>query len=305
MLQRQRLPKEPMPNPAGNSPVVKKKIIDPLPGVPSANKDIDLTMWTLPEEKNVPMTSLSTSISLIYGEQKIGKTTLASQFGESLFFSFESGTGSQPVYATKPITDWRQFIHLIQLMEDKKISSDKLKYTVACLDTGHAAYDRALEWICLRDGVQHPGKIKDYGATWKAILTEFAAAHNRLVALDLGLVIISHDRVRERESRDGSKYSRVEPCFSESAELYYKAICDIVGYYHILDGKRYLLIQPEDDIVAGHRVENKFLTVKGEPVYRIPMGNSKEEAYRNLQNAFNNRQENQLTLKEIIKVTKR
>lgn len=300
MLQRQRLPKAPEQSVAENTVIKKKKpIVSEFPGVPATIKEIDLTSWNLPEEKNVPVQSLKDITTLIYGEQKIGKTTLASQFGEVLFFSFESGTNSQNVFATKPMTDWRQFLHLITQLESKVLSKENLKYDMACLDTGHAGYDRALEWICLRDGIIHPGKIKDYGASWKAVLTEFAAAHNRIVATGLGLIIISHSRIRDRDNREGGTYSRIEPCFSESAELYYKAVCDIVGYYHIISGKRYLLIQPEEDIVAGHRVDGRFLTTNGDPIYRIPMGNSKEEAFINLKEAFKNKQVKQNRIEEL------
>jgi len=295
MLHRQRLPKQ---LPVEESPIIKKKVV--TGSVDRVTKEIDLTAWELPQKRNqVDDKTISDFVLLIYGEQKIGKTTLASQFGETLFFSFENGTGSIPVYATKPFTDWRQFTFQLDQIEKIISSGEQLKYDYGCIDTGHAAYDRALEWVCLRDGIQHPGKVKDFGASWKAILNEFSLAHNRIIAAGMGLIVISHSRIRERENRFGTKIDRTEPCFSESAELYYKAICDLVGYYHIVNDKRYLLIMPTEDIVAGHRIDRRFLTVNGDPIHRIPLGNTYEEAYENLEIAFNNKQVKQYKLEEI------
>lgn len=297
-IKRERLPAFPTATSA-ESQVVKKK---PVPV--SANdgaiflKNIDLTGWELPEEKNQPISKMEELVWLIYGEQKIGKTSLISQFKDVLFFSFEAGTKNNPVYATKPITDWRQFLFIIDQLEDK-FTKGTLPYTMGCLDTGHAAYDRALEYVCARDGIRHPGKIKDYGATWKEILTEFASAHTRLVSIGMGLAIISHSRTRERDDRFGSKYDRIEPCFSESAELYYKAISDVTGYYQIVNGQRFLLIQPQDDVIAGHRVDGHFKTKTGENISMIPMGENVREAFQNLKTAFNNQQLKQNRMEEL------
>ena len=288
MIQRLRLP--------ANNSVVKKL---------SAKKNTEISIdfdFDLPEEKNDVNVEFENCTSLIYGEQKIGKTSLVSQFckGDVLFLSFERGTLSQNVYATKLIIHWKQVLSIIDKLEKKKIESGKLRYKLCCLDTGHSAYDRALEYYCEKEEISHPGKMKDFGASWKGVLQEFTNLHERLTTLDMGLVIISHDRIRDRETRDGNAFSRWEPCFSESIELYYKAVCDIVGFYHIVNETRYLLIQPEDGIVAGHRVDGKFLTTEGKPVYRIPMGNSKEEAYKNLINAFDNKQIKQNKKSELI-----
>jgi hypothetical protein len=285
------------PLPHLNNTVVKKLNSDK-----NKNYVENVDNFDLPETKNNINVLFENCTSLIYGEQKIGKTSLVSQFcdGNILFLSFEKGTLSQEVYSTRLITNWRQVLIILKKLEDKKIKEGELIYQSCCIDTGHAAYDRALEYVCVRDNIPHPGKVKDFGASWKEVLKEFASLHERLVSLGLGVIIISHDRIRDRETRDGETFSRWEPCFSESTELYYKAICDIVGFYHIVNDTRYLLIQPEEGLVAGHRVDGKFKTTEGKPVYRVPMGNSKEEAYKNLINAFDNKQVKQNKKSELI-----
>ena len=242
----------------------------------------------LPSEKNVPSNNLSDYTFLITGEEKIGKTTLTAQFGETLIFSFEKGTKSIPVYATDMITEWEMFLTYLQKLED--LPAKKRKYNFYCIDTGHAAYDRCLEYICRRDQISHPGKVNDYGASWKEVIREFTMAHTRLSRLG-GFLVISHERTRERKNRHGEKYDRIEPCFSETAENFYKAIIDVVGYYSIFGGKRFLQIQPSEMIHAGHRVDGHFKTSgTHENVFRIPMADSAERGFRNIQKAFNNKQ---------------
>lgn len=254
--------------------------------VKQESSDLDFSDLALPLKKSTPSNNLSDYAMLIFGEEKIGKTTLASMF-DSLIFAFEKGTKSVSVYDTQILTRWEMALHYLDLLEKKGAK----QFPYFCIDTGHSAYDRCLEYICKRDNIKHPGKVKDYGASWKEVMLEFTAFHSRLARLG-GFIVISHERTREREDRDGNKFDRIEPCFSESAENFYKAICDIVGYYSIVGDKRYLQIQPSSFIHSGHRVDGHFLTVNGEPVFRIPMGNNSQEAYQNIVKAFNNQQVN-------------
>ena len=45
-----------------------------------------------------------------------------------------------------------------------------------------------------------------------------------------------------------------------------------------------------EEIIAGTRLSNNFLTPAGEKIYQIPMGENEQEAYNNLILAFNNKQ---------------
>lgn len=260
---------------------VKKKA--PVESVSSILKK-DYSHLTLPTAKSIPSNNIFDYSFLFYGEELIGKTTLANEFG-SLIFSFEKGTKSVPVYATEILTEWDMALYYLDLCE----KPDAVKYPSYCVDTGHAGYDRCLEYICRRDGIKHPGKVKDYGHSWHEVMVEFAAFHTRLARLG-GFIVISHDRVREREDRSGNKFDRIEPAFSESAELFYKAIIDLTGYYQKIDGRRYLQIQSTDLIHAGHRIDGHFLTKGGDKIFRVPLGDSPGAAYQNLIRAFNNEQ---------------
>jgi hypothetical protein len=251
-----------------------------------AQNAIDVSSIVLPTSRTIASQNLIDYALLIFGEEKIGKTSFANQFGQCFFFAFERGAKASSVFTTDILMHWEQVQQYIDLLED----APKKLYNYFCVDTGHAAYDRCLEYVCRRDNISHPGKVKDYGASWKEVMKEFQKFHSRLARLG-GFIVVSHERTREREDREGVKYDRIEPAFSESTEMFYKAICDLVGYYHQgPDGQRYLLIQPTTLIHAGHRMDGHFLTPDGQTIYRIPMGHSALDAYKNFEKAFHNRQ---------------
>jgi len=271
---------------SSDAPIKKKKVIASTDSGTVENVTVDLSDISLPTKRTVPSNNIGDYAFLIFGEEKIGKTSFANQFGETFFFAFERGTKAASVFTTKVLTYWEEVMEYMGKIEKSK----NIPYTFYTIDTGHAAYDRALEFVCRRDSIPHPGKVKDYGASWKEVTKEFTQFHSRLANLG-GFIVISHERTRERTGRDGVKFDRIEPAFSESTELFYKAICDMTAYYHqASDRKRYLLIQPTDMIHAGHRIDGHFLTPDGDAVVRVPMGNSAEEAFHNFTKAFNNKQ---------------
>ena len=49
-----------------------------------------------------------------------------------------------------------------------------------------------------------------------------------------------------------------------------------------------LVVQGDERTGAGHRIEGHFRTTDDEPLVEIPMGTSPQEAYANLESAFNN-----------------
>lgn len=254
-------------------------------GVYEVLTDIDLSDLCLPNEKSKRSIKLSDYALLFYGRQKIGKSTFASMFNNLFIFAFEPGAKNIEAYVSKVITDWRIALKYVDLLE-----SDPDKFEYVCLDTGHYGYDLCLEYVCRRDNIKHPGRMDDYGASWKAVSREFLMFHLRLSTLKKGFVVISHERTKERKDRYGNKFYRIEPCFSDSTSEFYSAIIDLIGYYCLIDNKRYLQILPSDDILCGHKIKHHFRTENGDPIFKIPMGENEEDAFKNFKKAFNNQQ---------------
>jgi hypothetical protein len=257
-------------------PIAKRAIVD---------KYADLE---LPTVRSEPSARLQDYSWLIFGAKKIGKTALVSRFGKTIFFQFEPGYASLAVYKTELITDWGMAKHYVKKLKEVN------RFTMACIDPGNTAYDRCLEWKSKQLNIQHPGKVKDYGASWKAVNEEFQSFHRQLAALGLGVTVICHERIFERETFDGVQYDYVGPKLSEGTEEYYAGTTDIIAHYHYVGDKRYLQIRGDQYTACGLRCDTPenphFRTVNGDEVYKIPMGSSVDEAYSNVLRAFNNEQ---------------
>jgi hypothetical protein len=246
-------------------------------------------MFELPQERSAPTDQLGDYTWLIYGPKKIGKTSLAAQMdtrgGKVLFCMFEPGGKALSIYRTPVITDWGQFKNVVSQLEE-----DKQGYTTVVIDPGATAYKRCLEYVCRSLGIMHPGRQKDYGASWDRVNTEFQEIHGRIAALDMGFIVLAHDKDAEIERRDGSKFNKTVPVMSGSTEEFYAGVIDIICYYEYVGDRRFLRIRGDEYVSAGCRLDDHFRTPKGERVQRIPAGDGPEEAWANIILAFKNQQ---------------
>jgi hypothetical protein len=247
---------------------------------------IDFTLPSVPSE---PAEKLVDYSFLIYGRKKIGKTSLVSRFPKALFFMYEPGTKSQSVYKVPKkeacFTDWKNVRGFV-----KTLQKTKHGFATACFDPGNKAYDLCLRYVCEKEGIQHPGKMKDYGASWKAVSSEFEDIHLQIANANMAFVVIAHEKVEEYDGIDGKTYLRTVPKFSGATEDFYEGIIDNIFYYHYEGTSRFLQIRGTESVVAGTRCEGRFMTEDGRAIYKIPMGNSPDEAWSNLQVAWNNKQ---------------
>lgn len=249
---------------------------------PAATPRRDVDKLTLPTKPSTPIKSLTQATTLIFGEPKIGKTSLAARFPGAFFCMFEPGGKGLSIYQ-RPCPLWRHFVRYVDLV----LESDQFHTVI--MDTVDKAYDRVLEATCQQKGVDWPSEGQ-YGDVWKAIKTEFDSQINRLIAANKGVILISHATVRTFQARSGGTYDKVVPTMGASCSAVARAIADVMGFYGFYGSKRYLTIQGSDEVEAGNRLESHFLTTKGEPVHSVPMGGSADDAYKNLLKAFNNEQ---------------
>lgn len=238
----------------------------------------------LPVMKSVRATTFEEYTTLIHGEKKIGKSTLASYFKNSLMMFFEPGSKALEVFSVA-IPDWEYFTGYISLLEKREHN-----YKNVVIDTGDICYKRCFEYVCYQRHVKHPSDANDYGATWKFIEQEFERAHSRLMNMGMGLIVIAHSQEKEFKDRNGEKFERIVPVLSKQADEYYAGVLDNIFYYDYQEKKRFLTIRGDSGVVAGTRCEKNFLTPSGERIEYIPMGKSAKEAYQNLVKAFNNEQ---------------
>lgn len=249
----------------------------------------------LPKKKNKPSDKLVDYSILLYGAKKIGKTSLASHFPDAYFLSTEPGTKALEVFAS-PVSNWKEFDAYLDLLEKDGDGSD---FSTIVVDTVDILYEYAFKFICDKEMIEDPNEMNDYGKTWKKIKKTFADGILRLLNLDKGVILISHDVEKEVELRNGDTVDRVQPTMSRQAMEVVEAIVDIICNYSYTDDKRTLRIDGTQTTVAGCRLENNFIVKGKNPrsskgrVITIDMGDTSSQSYENFKSAFNNKQESQ------------
>jgi len=235
----------------------------------------------LPTERSKPKQKLSSYSILLYGEKKVGKTTMCAEPEATLFVPFEPGTKALSVFEMKP-EDWGHFKKIVNaLCKDKKN-----RFKTVVIDTVSVAYKRCWEWVCKQHVIGHPSEEK-WGKAWTDISDEFTKTFDKLIHSGKGVIFVAHSHTQRIETVD-DEYDHISPALPKQANEYFSAIVDIWAYYGYRKGKRYLTINGDESVAAGQRIPGRFLTPKGKRLKRIYMGDNSKEAYSNFVKAFNN-----------------
>jgi hypothetical protein len=220
---------------------------------------------------------------MIYGQRKIGKTTLAAQCPDAYFFFFEPNDSYE--LFKSDIQSWEDFNFLA-----KQFTETKHQFRTSIIDTGRPCYNMALQYACKKHGFEHPGGQNDRGMAWAKVTQEFELPVRKLMNAKTGFIVICHEAQAEVNTRSGGVFHTISPDLPASAaRLFANEIYNIFYYYKDVDG-RWLQIEGDEYIQAGHRMKGHFLTPTGERVHRIPMGTDEETGYKNLMLAFDNKQ---------------
>jgi hypothetical protein len=236
--------------------------------------------YELPAKKSIPSDSLQDYSILIYGKKKIGKSTLASQFENTIFLMCEPGGKALSVYQVS-VKNWQDFEGYIDLaIKDKR-------FRTIVIDTSDYAYEYCLEYVCEKLVIDHPSD-EAYGKGWKAVRKEFTRVINKLLHSGKGVIFISHSKDEEIKTRRNSSYHKVTSSMPGQARDVLEGLIDIWVNYDYDGKRRYLIIQGNDEIDAGHRLKNHFQYSDGQRIEKINMGTNETQAYKNFIAAFNN-----------------
>lgn len=241
---------------------------------------------TMSTKKNVPSEVLSDYPIIIHGEYGVGKTSLFGQFPNVYFNMFEPNE-SYDFYFDVP----ESFEDFIDYKDE--FLKGKHDHKAFSIDNPGPLYDYAMDYACNSMGIEHPGGQNDYGASWSKVKKTFIPPIRELMnSKKYGLLISCHTDEKDITTLSGKKYSKLAPLMNKQAYEFLCAQFPNIFYYFFIGEKRWLQIVADEHIVAKNKFKGHFITTKGDPVFRIPMGESEEEAYSNLMRAFNNKQKN-------------
>lgn len=216
---------------------------------------------------------------LIYGQPKIGKTTLASQFPRNLLLAFEPGYNGLDNIMVQPITKWSEFKQVLRQLAQKEIQE---KFDTITIDTADIAWDYCEKFICSSNVNESTGETPKtlgdipWGKGYDLCKKEFDSALRQIAMLGYGLVIISHEQLKNVKTEKGDEYQKFMPTLSDRPKLIVNRLVDIIAYLRLSteDGRRYIYTRGNDRFEAGSRF--MYLAPKIEMTYN----NLVEELYK-------------------------
>lgn len=245
--------------------------------------------FSLPREPIEPIADLGTYSWMIYGQKKIGKSTLASLFPDALFFMFEPGAKALRIFRVDCGT-WEDALGYLAALELEKLQGE-LRFKTIIIDTGFEMHKKCQNYMCKVLDIDYP-RENNYGKDWNAISGELRNFHDRIFNLGVGLVVLCHEATKEQQTYSGNKYDQVVPLLAKASDDYYRAVIDNVCWYHYRGKQRFLQIRGTDHAMSGLALnaEDFFKTPNGEQIYAIPIANNPGVGMQNILAAFNNKQ---------------
>ena len=170
---------------------------------------------------------------LIYGQPKIGKTTLASQFPRNLLLAFEPGYTGLDNLMLPPIPEWSEFKQVLRQLAQKEIQE---KFDTITIDTADIAWDYCEKFICSSNVNESTGETPKtlgdipWGKGYDLCKKEFDSALRQIARLGYGLVIISHEQLKNVKTEKGDEYQKFMPTLSDRPKLIVNRLVDIIAY---------------------------------------------------------------------------
>lgn len=211
------------------------------------------------ERPSIPSQKMYEYIWVITGRNKIGKTTLASNFPKPYFFKFEPGTSGLMTYETDIIKEAnREGIHPWKLFKkaiNDFIDNNGYGFQTAIVDPYGVAYDYCQDFICGELGIDHPSDL-EWGKGWNSVNDEFEKLTRKLVSNQFTTLIITHMKTKKEKDGIGGEKDVVDLDISGSSGKFIKNITDVflLADYNE-EGERKIFVRPTTNQEAGSRLD--------------------------------------------------
>lgn len=194
---------------------------------------------------------------MIYGQPKIGKTTLATSFEKNLLLAFEPGYNALNNKMVVPITKWGDFTTVINQLAKPEA---KEKYNTITIDTADLAWDYCEKFVCISnpsDNGEIPKNLGSipWGKGYDLCKKTFDDAFRKIAMLGYGLVFISHEQLKNVKTETEKEFQKFMPTLPDRPKLIVNRLVDIIAYLRLdaEDGKRYIYTRGTDRFEAGSR----------------------------------------------------
>ena len=171
---------------------------------------------------------LSGYITYVYGAPKTGKTTLATQMGDSILLAFEQGYNALPGVIAQDIITWGDMRQTYNQLKKPEV---KARFKAVIVDTVDVAADKCKKYICQQNDIEDLGDL-GYGKGWTKFKDEFNEIFRGLTQLGYAVFFIGHHKEQTLNTNDGKEKVIVRPNLSNSTRETIAGMADIYGYAH-------------------------------------------------------------------------
>ena len=203
----------------------------------------------LPTEKKKPSINLWDYTILLYGESKVGKSTLISQIPDILFLNTGGGLESIECFE-QPITTWEEFLEA-----GKEIVAGQHKFKVVAIDTADRLAKYCVNYMMKKLDIVHPQDL-GYGKGYDLVKDEFMRPFMKLSLSPYGLIVVSHAVAVEIQTRT-AKITKFIPSMQAFMYNIIAPACGITLYYDTAETekgeKRILHTRISEKWIAGDR----------------------------------------------------
>lgn len=200
----------------------------------------------LPKSKTKPKKEFCSMKSMIYGDPKTGKSTFCSDIPGAIFAATEDGLSYLEVYSQK-ISSWDDMLQLC-----KDLVTEKHEFKTLVVDVIDILYVYCTDYVCKRENVKQIADVP-YGGGYGLVKKEFLRVMNKINLHGMGLVFVSHSKVKEVKKKTVS-YTKTDTSLPPSVSEVVCGFVDHIFYAYIDDDQsRLMRTKPTKYINAGDR----------------------------------------------------
>lgn len=196
--------------------------------------------------KSTITTDIGAMNLLIYGQPKVGKSTLASQIPNALFLATEKGHNFLQVHKVD-INKWEDVLDI-----GKSLLSQKHNFKTLVIDIADYFYKHCERYVMDKHQVEHPSDL-GFGKGFSLVKDEFTRVVQRLNSVGVGLVFISHAKEKTIKTKT-AEWTMMATSLGAGPEGVISGLCDLILYCYITeDGERMMRTKPTKYVLAGDR----------------------------------------------------
>jgi hypothetical protein len=217
---------------------------------------IEGSIMPIPTQRRGRKTGVAQSNTQIFGDPKIGKTTLLARMENALILDTENGTGFVDAYVM-PVPDYPAFMAAY-----KEVTEVPHHYSPICIDTLDGVVRYCTAEVCRSRAVKDLADLP-FGKGYHQLANGLIQILAKLASLGRGLWMTAHVREVEVDVTGVGKVLRAEPSLPGSVAKQVLAFADFVLFMHTVedpgpDGsppivRRVIETKPSRRWIAGDR----------------------------------------------------